>query len=376
MFRNWHHESTDQSYCLEQLALYTNSSFFHTFLPSKLKSMYSDEETDTETEVDSTDSTEPMGVNIHEVGAEGRKCASKGTMTMTFSLPPMELYRKPYSQDLYDKIQKCIDGQFAVNTFLFPVTKNSYMQAVFAFYRSCSRIKINLKGGRIICRKFPSQSTGRKGAPNKKPSFLCTRRKIPSKKRKTKASTMKISLERPEFPFKVALYNKNLEFLKLKENFNVQKKMVSDLFSKNILLHEQLDRKVAEFRSLQAEYVQYRKEAEKKDEEIKHFKQLYESLEEKMDHLQIKNEILRNKNEQIKTLVERKVPENSDKSPIVHSAKLTIKDDEVAHRKGEMKELEKKFEMLEERVNEKYIPDDDDSLHASKEIPDSSSVST
>ncbi|GFS45570.1 hypothetical protein TNIN_246272 [Trichonephila inaurata madagascariensis] len=300
--------------------------------------MYSDEETDTETEVDSTDSTEPMGVNIHEVGAEGRKCASKGTMTMAFSLPPMELYRKPYSQDLYDKIQKCIDGSFVG--------------------------------------EFPSQSTGRKGAPNKKPSFLCTRRKIPSKKRKTKASTMKISLERPEFPFKVALYNKNLEFLKLKENFNVQKKMVSDLFSKNILLHEQLDRKVAEFRSLQAEYVQYRKEAEKKDEEIKHFKQLYESLEEKMDHLQIKNEILRNKNEQIKTLVERKVPENSDKSPIVHSAKLTIKDDEVAHRKGEMKELEKKFEMLEERVNEKYIPDDDDSLHASKEIPDSSSVST
>ncbi|GFY37116.1 hypothetical protein TNIN_76241 [Trichonephila inaurata madagascariensis] len=130
MFRNWHHESTDQSYCLEQLALYTNSSFFHTFLPSKLKSMYSDEETDTETEVDSTDSTEPMGVNIHEVGAEGRKCASKGTMTMTFSLPPMELYRKPYSQDLYDKIQKCIDGSFVGNFPLKvleekePLTKN------------------------------------------------------------------------------------------------------------------------------------------------------------------------------------------------------------------------------------------------------------
>ncbi|GFW12899.1 hypothetical protein TNCV_3328321 [Trichonephila clavipes] len=95
-----------------------------------------------------------------------------------------------------------------------------------------------------------------------------------------------------------------------------------------------------------------------------------------MDKLKLKNEFFCNKNEQIKMLVKGKVPENSDKSPIVHSAKLTIKDDEVAHLKGEIKELEKKFEMLEERVNEKYIPNDDDSLHASKEIPDSSSVST
>ncbi|GFR10132.1 hypothetical protein TNCT_516841 [Trichonephila clavata] len=267
----------------------------------------------------STDSTKPKGV-----AAKGKKCVSKGTMTAPFSQTEI-IYRKPYSEDLSDITEKFIHGSF-----------------------------------------------------DKKPSIQRTGgKKMPYKKNRTKASIMKISLERPEVPFKVALFNQNYEFLKFKHSFNIQKRMVSELYTKNGVLHEQLDRNSkCRIRKIEAEYEQYRKEAKKKDEEIKCFKQLYESLEKKMDNLKLENEKLHDRNEKIKKLAEKLIRDGSNKSPIVHSAKLTIKDNEVVLLQDEMKKLEKKLEMLEKKMNEKNIPTDDDSLNASKEIPDFSSVST
>ncbi|GFQ84916.1 hypothetical protein TNCT_309581 [Trichonephila clavata] len=195
------------------------------------------------------------------------------------------------------------------------------------------------------------------GSFDKKPSIQRTGgKKMPYKKNRTKASIMKISLERPEVPFKVALFNQNYEFLKFKHSFNIQKRMVSELYTKNGVLHEQLDRNNAELGKLKAEYEQYRKEAKKKDEEIKCFKQLYESLEKKMDNLKLENEKLHDRNEKIKKLAEKLIRDGSNKSPIVHSAKLTIKDNEVVLLQDEMKKLEKKLEMLEKKMNEKNIP--------------------
>ncbi|GFR07799.1 uncharacterized protein TNCT_29891 [Trichonephila clavata] len=218
--------------------------------------------------------------------------------------------------------------------------------------------------------------------------------KITSKKRKYRASSIvyedkqdspvKSLLESPKFQQKVAMYRKESELKKLRNALYMEENKVLDLVTEKNILNEKLEKKNKEVESLKNDFRKYREETEdsecfkikevkKLEEEIECLKKINHSLKEENNKIKQENEIYDKKLEELEMksthtviykmiviqvfvyyqLAEKKVRDCNDKSHITLSEELTIKDDELAHLKADVKKLEKKLQTLEETNNER-----------------------
>ncbi|GFY69885.1 uncharacterized protein TNIN_252551 [Trichonephila inaurata madagascariensis] len=177
-------------------------------------------------------------------------------------------------------------------------------------------------------------------------------------------SPMKTLLESPKFQQKVAMYKKESELKKLRNTLYMEENKVLDLVAEKETLNEKLEKKNNEVDSLKEEFRKYREEAEesecfklkeakKQDEEIKCLKKVNHSLKEENNKLRQENGTLDNKVEELELkLTEKKIPDCNVKSHMALSEELTIRDDEIAHLKSDVKKLEKKLQKLGGKDNE------------------------
>ncbi|GFS97079.1 uncharacterized protein TNCV_4492561 [Trichonephila clavipes] len=176
-------------------------------------------------------------------------------------------------------------------------------------------------------------------------------------------SPVKTLLESPKFQQKVAMYRKESELKKLRNALYMEENKVLDLVAEKNTLNDKLEKKNKEVESLKNDFRKYREEAEDSDcfklkegkklvEEIECLKKVNHSLKEENNKLKKENESYDNKVEELEMkLAEKKVPDCNDKSHVTLSEELTIKDDELAHLKADVKMLEKKLETLEETTS-------------------------
>ncbi|GFS97050.1 hypothetical protein TNCV_4492321, partial [Trichonephila clavipes] len=196
-----------------------------------------------------------------------------------------------------------------------------------------------------------------------------------TKKRKGRASSIvyednedspvKTLLESPKFQQKVAMYRKESELKKLRNALYMEENKVLDLVAEKETLNEKIEKKNKEVDSLKEEFRKYREEAEesecfklkeakKQDEEIKCLKKVNHSLKEENHKLRHENGALDNQVEELELkLTEKIIPDCNVKSHMALSEELTIRDDEIAHLKSNVKKLEKKLQKLEGKDNEK-----------------------
>ncbi|GFY69886.1 uncharacterized protein TNIN_252561 [Trichonephila inaurata madagascariensis] len=178
-------------------------------------------------------------------------------------------------------------------------------------------------------------------------------------------SPVKTLLESPKFQQKVAMYRKESELKKLRNALYMEENKVLDLVAEKNILNDKLEKKNKEVESLKNDFRKYREEAEDSEcfklkegkrlvEEIECLKKVNHSLKEENNKLKKENETYDNKVEELEMkLAEKKVPDCNDKSHVTLSEELTIKDDELAHLKADVKMLEKKLQTLEETSYER-----------------------